>query len=140
MLRQTSNQGEIVALIDVHNHILSRAYVNLLAEHGSDRYSLQPDSEGRTVVMRGNARFMTLTEPMFEPELRIPAMDEVGVQTQLLSYTCPNVYWAIDDMAVEVVRVMNDHLTEVRLQAVSVAAVLGEQVHASPEIRMVVIA
>ena len=102
-----------MALIDVHNHILSRAYVDLLAEHGRDRYSLQEDSEGRTVVMRGNARFMTLTEPMFEPELRIPAMDEVGVQTQLLSYTCPNVYWASDGMAEEVVGVMNDHLAEV---------------------------
>ncbi|MCH7653600.1 MAG: hypothetical protein IIB14_07995, partial [Chloroflexi bacterium] len=98
-----------MALIDVHNHILSRAYVDLLAEHGRDRYSLQEDSEGRTVVMRGNARFMTLTEPMFEPELRIPAMDEVGVQTQLLSYTCPNVYWASDGMAEEIVGVMNDH-------------------------------
>ncbi len=105
-----------MALIDVHNHILSRAYVDLLAEHGRDRYSLQPDSEGRTVVMRGNARFMTLTEPMFEPELRIPAMDDVGVQTQLLSYTCPNVYWANDDMAEEIVGVMNDHLTEVCAQ------------------------
>ena len=102
-----------MALIDVHNHMLSRAYVDLLAEHGRDRYSLQPDSEGRTVVMRGNAMFMTLTEPMFEPELRIPAMDEVGVQIQLLSYTCPNVYWANDGMAEKIVGVMNDHLAEV---------------------------
>jgi len=30
---------------------------------------------------------MTFTEPMFDPELRFRAMDEVGVAVQLLSYT-----------------------------------------------------
>ena len=80
-------------LIDVHNHILSREYTDLLARHGGHRYSLAQDAEGRTVVMRGRARFMTFTEPMFDPELRFPAMDEVGVAIELLSYTCPNAFW-----------------------------------------------
>jgi len=100
-------------LIDVHNHILSREYTDLLARHGGHRYSLAQDAEGRTVVMRAGARFMTFTEPMFDPELRFPAMDEVGVAIELLSYTCPNAYWAEGALAAEVARVMNDHLAEV---------------------------
>ncbi len=91
-----------MSLIDVHNHILSTAYTDLLTKHGSHIYQLQQDSEGSTVVMRKGARFMTFTAPMFDPELRFPAMDEVGVDMQLLSYTCPNSYWAKDDVAEEV--------------------------------------
>ncbi len=40
-------------------------------------------------------------------------MDEFGVEMQLLSYTCPNSYWAQGESAEKVVRVMNDHLAEV---------------------------
>lgn len=102
-----------MALIDVHNHILSRAYTDMLAELGGHMYSLQTDSEGRTIVMRQGARFMTFTEPMFNPEMRIEMMDEFDVETQLLSYTCPNSYWARNEVAERVVRTMNDHLAEV---------------------------
>ena len=102
-----------MSLIDVHNHILSTAYTDLLTEHGKHMYSLQQDSEGRTIVMRKGARFMTFTEPMFNPEIRLPAMEEVGVEIQLLSYTCPNCYWAKPDVAEKVARVMNDHMAEV---------------------------
>lgn len=100
-------------LIDVHSHILSQAYVERLAEHGRHRYQLARDAEGRTVVMRLGARFMTLTEPMFDPGMRLRAMDEVGVAVELLSYTCPNCYWAEGAMAGEVARMMNDHVAEV---------------------------
>lgn len=100
-------------LVDVHNHILSKMYTELLAEYGRPRYHLQQDAEDRTVVMRQGARFMTFTEPMFDPEIRLRAMDEVGVGMQLLSYTCPNCYWAEGSMAETVARVMNDHLAEV---------------------------
>lgn len=100
-------------LIDVHNHILSREYADLLARFGSHRYSLARDAEGRTVVMRAGARVMTCTEPMFDPELRLRAMDEVGVAIELLSYTCPNASWPEGAPAAEVARVMNDHLAEV---------------------------
>ncbi len=102
-----------MALIDVHNHILSRAWVDLLAAHGGRQYQIGRDADGRTIVLRKGARFLTLTDPMFDPELRFRAMNEVGVTTQLLSYTCPNCYWADDKVAGQVVRTMNDHLEEV---------------------------
>jgi aminocarboxymuconate-semialdehyde decarboxylase len=102
-----------VALIDVHNHILSRAWVDLLTAHGGHRYQIGQDAEGRTIVLRQGARFLGLTEAMFDPELRLRAMDEVGVDLQLLSYTCPNCYWAEGRAAAEVARTMNDHVAEV---------------------------
>jgi hypothetical protein len=44
-------------LVDVHNHILSREYADLLARFGGHRYSLARDAERRTVVMRAGARW-----------------------------------------------------------------------------------
>ncbi len=102
-----------MALIDVHNHILSKAWVDLLAAYGGQRYQISRDPEGRTIVLRKGARFLGLTDAMFDPEMRLRAMDEVGVQTQPLSYTCPNCYWADGKAAETVVRTMNDHMAEV---------------------------
>lgn len=100
-------------MIDVHNHILSKAWVDLLAAYGGHRYQIAKDPEGRTIVLRKGARFLGLTDAMFDPEMRLRAMDEVGVGMELLSYTCPNCYWADDKVAEQVARTMNDHLAEV---------------------------
>ena len=102
-----------MSFIDVHNHISSQAYIDLLTEHGKSLFSLQKDMEGHTVVMRGDARFMTFTEQMFDPEIRLVEMTAVGVQRQLLSYTCPNCYWAEDSIALNICQVMNNHVKEV---------------------------
>ncbi len=102
-----------MGLIDVHNHILSKAWVELLAAYGGHRYQTGKDPEGRTIVLRKGARFLGLTEAMFDPELRLRAMDEVGVRMELLSYTCPNCYWADGRAAETVARAMNDHLADV---------------------------
>jgi aminocarboxymuconate-semialdehyde decarboxylase len=104
---------EGVTLIDVHNHILSRAWVDFLAEHGGHRYQITRDVQGRTIVLRKGARFLGLTDAMFDPEMRLRAMNEVGVSMQFLSYTCPNCYWAEAKVAAKIARTMNDHLAEV---------------------------
>jgi len=102
-----------MALIDVHTHILSRRYTELLEKHGPPLYGLARDSEGSVIVTRKGARFMTFTAPMFDPAVRLEAMDAVGVGLELLSYTCPNCYWAQGHVAETVARVMNDDLAEV---------------------------
>jgi len=100
-------------LIDIHSHILCHKYLELLAVHGQGEYEVGRDVEGRTVVKRYGARFLTITPPMFDPAARLAVMDLAGVATQILSYTGPNCYWASGDATLEVVQVMNDHLAEV---------------------------
>jgi aminocarboxymuconate-semialdehyde decarboxylase len=102
-----------MSLIDVHTHILSKGYTELLEKHGPPQYGLARDSEGSVVVTRKGARFMTFTAPMFDPAVRLEAMDAVGVQIELLSYTCPNCYWAQGKLAEQVARRMNDDLADV---------------------------
>jgi aminocarboxymuconate-semialdehyde decarboxylase len=102
-----------MGLIDVHTHILSRPYADLLEKHGPPQYGLSRDAEGSVIVTRKGARFMTFTAPMFDPAMRLEAMDAVGVELELLSYTCPNCYWASGALAERVARVMNDELADV---------------------------
>jgi hypothetical protein len=83
-----------MALIDVHNHILSKAWVDLLAAYGGQRYQISRDPEGRTVVLRKGARFLGLTDAMFDPEMRLRAMDRSASRPSSSPYTCPNCYWA----------------------------------------------
>src|SRR5687768_1836006 len=102
-----------MALIDVHSHILCQRYVELLAEHGQGKYHIAQDTEGRTIVLRHGARFLTLMPQMFDPVVRLSEMAALGVGTQLISYTGPNCYWAPENAIPGVVRVMNDHIAEV---------------------------
>ena len=100
-------------LIDVHTHISSHAFMDLLASQGGNVYGRARDAEGREVVTRNGARFMTLTEPMFDPAARAETEDAAGLKIGLLSYTCPNCYWAEGELAETLPRMMNDHLAEV---------------------------
>lgn len=100
-------------MIDVHTHISSKRWVELLQKHGGGVYGMDRDSEGSEVVTRHGKRFMTLTAPMFDPEVRLQAEDAAGVKTGLLSYTCPNCYWATGELEESLPRMMNDHMAEV---------------------------
>ena len=102
-----------MSLIDVHTHILSTAYTDLLEKHGAPRYGISRDSENSVIITRKGARFMTFTAPMFDPLIRLEVMDEVGVRMELLSYTCPNCYWAEGELGATVAKVMNDELADV---------------------------
>ena len=100
-------------VIDVHTHILSRAYVDLLAEHGGPLYEVRVDKSGGPAIHRQGAPFMTLTSGMFDPEERIAAMDAAGVDVAVVSLTCPNVYWGGREASLRAACLMNDHIVAV---------------------------
>jgi aminocarboxymuconate-semialdehyde decarboxylase len=101
-----------MSVIDVHTHILSREYVDLLAEHGG-AYTVQVDRSGGPAVHRNGAPFMTLTGGMFDVDERLRAMEAAGVDVGILSLTCPNVYWGGEAVSVRAARLMNDHIAAV---------------------------
>ena len=58
-------------------------------------------------------RVVTITEPMYRPELRIRDMDEAGVDVQVLSPSIPNVYFASPENSVKLARQTNDAIASV---------------------------
>lgn len=99
-----------MTVIDVHTHMLDRAWLRLLKEKGPPRYEVAPITEGLDGVYRAGALFMTPMPGHFDYDLRIADMDEAGVDLAIVSLTCPNVYWGGEDVSCEAARIMNDSM------------------------------
>jgi aminocarboxymuconate-semialdehyde decarboxylase len=56
------------------------------------------------------APFMTPVPAMFDYDLRLRTMDEVGVDVGIVSLTCPNCYWGGADVSLRAARLMNDDM------------------------------
>ena len=82
-----------MSVIDVHTHMLTREYLDLLAEHGGPKYRPGRNAAGERTIRMWDAPFMTLTEPMWDYDRRIADMDRAGVDVAIVSLTCPNAYF-----------------------------------------------
>jgi aminocarboxymuconate-semialdehyde decarboxylase len=101
-------------VIDVHTHCLTDAWFALLQQHGEPRYSVREVSGGLRAIHLDGAPFMTPVPPMFDYDLRLKAMNEVGVDIGIMSLTCPNCYWGGPDVSLQAARVMNDDMAAAR--------------------------
>lgn len=98
-----------MTVIDVHTHMLTQEYVRTLTEK-SGIYTVADVIGGDRAVHRSGAPFMTLTEGMFDYDLRIQAMDAAGVDLSIVSLTCPNVYWGDAATSLDVAQHVNDSM------------------------------
>jgi aminocarboxymuconate-semialdehyde decarboxylase len=96
-----------MAVVDVHTHMLSERWLELLQAHGG-RYTLEAVPGGQRAVHISGAPFMTLTPGMLDYELRIRRMDQAGVDLAIVSLTCPNVFWGEPRVSLEAARATND--------------------------------
>jgi aminocarboxymuconate-semialdehyde decarboxylase len=102
-----------VPVIDVHTHMLSKEFLNVLKEHGGPKYSVKevPTLAGaRPAIHKNGAMFMTVFEEMFNYDLRIQNMDKAGVDIAIVSLTCPNVYWGDEEISANTARLINDNM------------------------------
>ncbi|MGH3585094.1 MAG: amidohydrolase family protein [Pseudonocardia sp.] len=97
-------------VIDVHTHMLTPEFVQTLVER-SGTYTVK-DTPGGRVVQRAGAPFLSLTEAMFDYDMRLRAMDDAGVDIAIVSLTCPNVYWGDAATSLEVARLTNDAMAD----------------------------
>jgi aminocarboxymuconate-semialdehyde decarboxylase len=101
-------------VIDVHTHCLTEAWFRLLQQHGAPRYSVKHVSGGLRAIHLDGAPFMTPVPAMFDYDLRLKTMNEVGVDVCIVSLTCPNCYWGGPDVSLEAARIMNDDMAAAR--------------------------
>ncbi len=98
-----------MSTIDIHTHMLSAAYIDLLVEAGGD-YTVSEVLGGSRAVHKAGAPFMTLTPGMFDYPMRIEAMDADGVDIAVVSLTCPNAYWGDAQTSLHAARLVNDDM------------------------------
>lgn len=96
-------------VIDVHTHMLSEGWLQMLQRDGSP-YGLTDVPGGARAVHLSRAPFMTLTPGMFDYPLRIREMDRAGVDVAVISLTCPNVFWGDAEVSTRAARLINDDM------------------------------
>ena len=102
-----------VPVIDVHTHMLSEEFLDLLRKHGGPKYSVQEVATlmgPRPAIHKNGAMFMTVFEEMFNYDLRIRNMDKAKVDIAIVSLTCPNVYWGDEGTSATTARLINDNM------------------------------
>ena len=97
-------------VIDVHTHVLTEAWFQLLQQHGGPRYTVKPVSGGLRAIHLDGAPFMTPVPPMFDYDLRLATMNACGVDVCVVSLTCPNVFWGGPEVSLQAARIMNDDM------------------------------
>ena len=99
-------------VIDIHTHMLTLDWIELLRAHGGGKYSVKQTPANQDAVHLYDAPFMTLMPAMWDYDLRIKAMDKAGVDVAVVSLTCPNVFWGGREVSLHAARMVNDSMSE----------------------------
>lgn len=94
--------------IDIHTHMISRRWLDLLKEHGGPRYSVQDVGILKDIIHLDGSAFMTPLPGMFDWDLRVKNMNRARVDLAVVSLTCPNVFWGGEKVSVATAKMMND--------------------------------
>ncbi len=101
--------------IDIHTHILPREWPDLDKKFGYPGFvRLEHCDECSARMIIGDLVFREITDNVWNPKRRIEEMDATGVSMQALS-TVPVMfsYWAKPRDALDLCRILNDHIAEV---------------------------
>jgi len=101
-----------VPVIDVHTHMLSQDYLQLLSQQGGEKYQIKATKSGQKSIFMWDAPFMTLTNAMWDYDLRIKDMDDAGVDIAIVSLTCPNAFFGNPEVSLKAARMVNDSMAE----------------------------
>src|SRR6478672_2546669 len=98
--------------IDLHTHILPKEWPDLDAKYGYPGFiRLAHHKPCCARMMKGDHFFREVTDNVWEPARRIEDCDRDGVSMQVLS-TVPVMfsYWAKPNDALDLSRLLNDHI------------------------------
>ncbi|MAM61549.1 amidohydrolase family protein [Maritimibacter sp. UBA3975] len=101
-------------IVDVHTHMVTEDYLNLLRRDGGPKYTFRTLPAGGEVIDKDGVPFFTLLPAMWDFDQRIRDMDAAGVDVAVISLTSPNAIFADGDLSRTAARLMNDAFAEAR--------------------------
>lgn len=99
-----------MTVIDIHTHMLSRRWIDLLQQHGKPRYEISGGEDGTAKLSVDGHPFFTPSPEHFDYAQRMKSMDAAGVDVAVVSLTCPNVYWGSEEISLKAARAVNDDM------------------------------
>jgi len=93
--------------LDLHTHYYPPAYFERIERSGGD-FSFGTSPTGQRIIRYRGARFFGVTAPMTDVAKRLEDMDRVGIDTEVLSLSTPNVYFVQGKAQADVARMVND--------------------------------
>ncbi|HJQ68746.1 MAG TPA: amidohydrolase family protein [Blastocatellia bacterium] len=97
--------------LDLHTHYYPEKFFQMVRDWGSE-FSFDKDPTGRTIITHRGTRFFGVTPPMTDVDKRLEDMDRVGIDTEVISLSTPNIFFADATRQPEVARVINDSYAE----------------------------
>jgi aminocarboxymuconate-semialdehyde decarboxylase len=98
--------------IDTHAHYFPQSYIDLIAKHGGRVGTTVVEANGATFIQVGlNLRTGPITSTFIDLDERLKLMDAQGVGMHALSLTQPMVYWADDDLGMQLCVAYNDAIS-----------------------------
>jgi aminocarboxymuconate-semialdehyde decarboxylase len=97
--------------LDLHTHYYPQTYFERIERSGGD-FSFGTSPTGQRIIRYRGARFFGVTAPMTDVAKRLEDMDRVGIDTEVLSLSTPNVYFVEGKAQAEVARAANDAYAE----------------------------
>jgi len=97
--------------LDLHTHYYPPAYFERIERNGGD-FSFGTSPTGQRIIRYRGARFFGVTAPMTDVAKRLEDMDRVGIDTEVLSLSTPNVYFVEGKAQADVARMVNDAYAE----------------------------
>ena len=98
-----------MAIVDVHTHMFTRHWLELLRAHG-EPYHVVVRPDGREEIYRHETPVVFPQPGHFDYDIRIREMDRAGIDVSIVSLTCPNVYWGPAEVSLEAARESNDSM------------------------------
>ncbi len=106
-----------ILTIDTHTHYFPQSYIDLIAKYGKRcGTTVTTDANGVTFIQVGLLlRTGPIVRAFIDLDERLKLMDRQGVGMHALSLTQPMVYWADDDLGVQLCMAFNDAISAAHL-------------------------
>ena len=95
-------------VIDVHTHMYSQPWLELLRAHGGPDLEVRESLDSPETIFYRGASFCVLEPPHFDYPERIRQMDAAGVDIAVITLSAPSVFWGNAEQSLAAAQAGND--------------------------------